>query len=173
MAEATGADWAAQVYEVLRADGIRQLCYVPDAGLSGLIGRAQADPEMVTTVLTSEQEGVGLVCGAWLGGQRAVLLMQSSGVGNCVNLFSLLGNCRFPFLTIVTMRGEWGEFNPWQVPMGRATRPVFELMGIQCHAVAEPDQLAEAVEAAAHMAFSADQAAAVLIGQRLIGRKVW
>jgi hypothetical protein len=72
-------------------------------------------------VLTTEEEGIALAAGAWLGGQRAVLLMQSSGVGNCINMLSLPVNCRMPFLTLVTMRGEWGEFNPWQVPMGTAT----------------------------------------------------
>ncbi len=60
-----------------------------------------------------------MLAGAWLGGVRGVLLMQSSGVGNCVNLLSLVQECRFPLLMIVTMRGEWGETNPWQVPMGR------------------------------------------------------
>ena len=71
-----------------------------------------------------------MVSGAWLGGQRAVLLMQSSGVGNCVNMFSLLTGANFPFFTLVTMRGEYAEFNPWQGPMGRATQGALELMGI-------------------------------------------
>lgn len=72
--------------------------------------------------MTTEEEGIGVVTGSWLGGQRAALLMQSSGVGNCVNMFSLLDSCRVPFLTLVTMRGEYAEFNPWQGPMGRRTQ---------------------------------------------------
>ena len=81
--------------------------------------------------LTTEEEGVALLAGAWAGGQRGVLLMQSSGVGNCINMLSLTQIFRFPFLTLVTMRGEWGEFNPWQVPMGSTTQAVFELSGIK------------------------------------------
>ena len=97
------------------------MCRMPATRFA--IRAAQADPEIEDVVLTSEEEGVAVVSGAWLGGERAVLLMQSSGVGNCVNMFSLLECCRFPFLTFVTMRGEYAEFNPWQDPMGKKTQP--------------------------------------------------
>ncbi len=82
----TGPDWPLAIYEALKAADVRQLCYVPDAGHSRLIRLAHDDPAIATTVLTTEEEGVALSAGAWLGGQRAVLLMQSSGVGNCVNM---------------------------------------------------------------------------------------
>ena len=81
--------------------------------------------------LTTEEEGVALLAGAWAGGQRGVLLMQSSGVGNCINMLSLTQIFRFPFLTLVTMRGEWGEFNPWQVPMGSSTAGRVRTVGHQ------------------------------------------
>ena len=113
--------WQAEVYAALKAAGIGQIGYVPDAGHAHLIEAAHADPDMHAVVLTTEEEGIALAAGAWLGGQRAVLLMQSSGVGNCINMLSLPVNCRMPFFTLVTMRGEWAEFNPWQVPMGTAT----------------------------------------------------
>ena len=95
---------------------MRQVAYVPDAGHTRLIERVHAAPAMTPVVLTTEEEGVALCAGAWLGGERSVLLMQSSGVGNCINMLSLIRLGRFPFLTLVTMRGEWGEVNPWQVP---------------------------------------------------------
>ncbi|MBM3585986.1 MAG: phosphonopyruvate decarboxylase, partial [Alphaproteobacteria bacterium] len=113
--------WPRDVFAALKAADVRQVAYVPDAGHAALIRWAHADPAITATVLTTEEEGVALACGAWLGGQRAVLLMQSSGVGNCINTLGLVASCRFPFLAIVTMCGEWGEFNPWQVPMGQAT----------------------------------------------------
>jgi sulfopyruvate decarboxylase TPP-binding subunit len=116
---------------------------------------------------------VALIAGSWLGGQRAVLLMQSSGVGNCLNMFSLVKTCRFPFLSLVAMRGEWGEFNPWQVPMGAATQPAFELMDIQVYRADFPAEVEETVTAAAQMAFLGGTAAAVLLSQRLIGTKVF
>ena len=166
-------DWPDQVFEVLKAAGVKQVAYVPDAGHARLIERVESDPGMRGIVLTTEEEGVALACGAWLGGERAVLLMQSSGVGNCVNMFSLVANCRFPFLTLVTMRGEWAEFNPWQVPMARATQRVLEAMGISVLRATRPGDVAETVQAAADAAFESDQAVAVLLSQRLIGRKSW
>ena len=165
--------WQDQLFDVLKKNRIRQVAYVPDAGHARLIERAGLDPDMRAVVLTTEEEGVALVCGAWLGGDRAVLLMQSSGVGNCVNLFSLLTACQFPFLTLVTMRGEYAEFNPWQIPMGRATPGALELMGIHVLRADAPEEVEEAVEAAVHSAFVANQRVAVLLGQKLIGRKQW
>src|SRR5215831_15075976 len=100
------ADWPLDIFNALKAASVVQIGYVPDAGHARLIKLCHADPAMVATVLTTEQDGVGLACGAWLGGQRAALLMQSSGVGNCVNALSLAANCGFPLLAIVTMRGE-------------------------------------------------------------------
>src|SRR6266851_1809614 len=125
-----GQRWPFHIYRTLKEFGVAQISYVPDAGHSRLIELSHGDGAIQTTVLTTEEEGIALSAGAWLGGDRAVLLMQSSGVGNCINMLSLMNTCRFPLLTIVTMRGEWAEFNPWQVPMGRATPPALELMGV-------------------------------------------
>ena len=165
--------WQESVFRVLKKADVRQVAYVPDAGHAHAITMAQDDPDVRDVVLTTEEEGVAVVAGAWLGGERAVLLMQSSGVGNCVNMFSLLDSCRFPFLTIVTMRGEYAEFNPWQGPMGRATQGALELMGITVLRVEEPDDVEETVGAAADAVFLAGERVAVLLGQKLIGRKKW
>src|SRR4051812_26763250 len=124
------ADWRDDIFAALNTADIRQVGYVPDAGHSRLIELCEADPAIRTIRLTSEEEGIGLAAGAWLGGQRAALLMQSSGVGNCVNLLSLAKSCRFPLIMLVTMRGEWGEFNPWQVPMGTKTQAELEFMDV-------------------------------------------
>lgn len=165
--------WPKEIYRVLKHARVSQACYVPDAGHGQLIDLLHADPEIQTTVLTTEEEGVALAAGAWLGGQRAVLLLQSSGVGNCVNMLSLVSNCRLPLLMLVTMRGEWAEFNPWQVAMGSATPAALQLMGVTTIRVDTPDEVPEAVSAAAAAAFDADQAMAVMLSQRLIGRKRW
>lgn len=169
----TGRDWREAVFQALKLAEVRQIPYVPDAGHSHLIARAQADPDITAYPLTTEEEGVAAACGAWLGGQRAVLLMQSSGVGNCINMLSLVANCRFPFVTLVTMRGEFAEFNPWQVPMGRATAPTLALMGMAVRRVERAEDAVGEVEAALDDAFKADQAVAVLFAQRLLGRKRW
>ena len=121
--------------------------------------------------LTTEEEGIAVLAGAWLGGQRGVLLMQSSGVGNCINMMSLARICRFPLLVLVTMRGQWGEFNPWQVPMGQLTPKVLADANNLVFSIDDPDQAAQAVAGAARMAFEGPAQAAVLIGQEVIGAK--
>ena len=165
--------WPADLYRVLKAADVRQMAYVPDAGHTTLINLFLADAHVTSTVLTTEEEGVAIAAGAWLGGQRSVLLMQSSGVGNCINMLSLPVIGRFPLLMLVTMRGEWAEFNPWQVPMGRATQPALEAIGLKVLRAEEPAHLVETVSAAAALAYDADQQVAVLIGQRLLGKKKW
>ena len=165
--------WQQAIYKVLKEGGVKQIAYVPDAGHAHAIRSAQADPDMQDIVLTTEEEGVALVSGAWLGGQRAALLMQSSGVGNCVNMFSLLRSCNFPFLTLVTMRGEYAEFNPWQGPMGKNTQSALEMMGITVLRVSRPEDVEEIVSAGLDAAFLAGDQVAVLLSQSLIGRKKW
>jgi sulfopyruvate decarboxylase alpha subunit len=172
-ADTASAAWKDEVFAVLEGAGVTQVHYVPDAGHATLIARAHAHPKMRAVPLTTEEEGVAGCVGAWLGGSKAVLLMQSSGVGNCINMLSLIRNCGAPFLTLVTMRGEWAEFNPWQVPMSRATATVLEAMGVAVQRVDRAEDAAETVEAAAALAYGASQAVAVLLSQRLIGRKVW
>jgi sulfopyruvate decarboxylase alpha subunit len=165
--------WPDAIFEALTQAGVRQVAYVPDGGHAQLIRRVQQAPGMVATPLTTEEEGIALLAGAWLGGERGALLMQSSGVGNCVNMLSLVATCRFPLLVLVTMRGEWGEFNPWQVPMGRATEQAFRMMGVEVRRADEPDAVAQTVQAACTMVFGGGSAVAVLLGQKLVGAKVF
>ncbi len=165
--------WQDGVYAALKRAGVRQIGYVPDAGHARVIEMAHADNDMHAVVCTTEEEGIALSAGAYLGGQRSALLMQSSGVGNCINMLSLPINCRMPFFTLVTMRGEWGEFNPWQVPMGSATEAVLKATGVQVRRAERADEVVELVEASARLAFDSHIPVAVLLSQRLIGAKVW
>jgi sulfopyruvate decarboxylase alpha subunit len=165
--------WPDAIYAHFQRIGIRQVGYVPDAGHSQLITLCKNDPDIADVVLTTEEEGVGLVAGAALGGQRAALLMQSSGVGNCINMLSLPVTCRMPFLTLVTMRGEWGEFNPWQVPMGTATPHVLTQAGVHVRRAEHAEDVAEMVAASAALAFDSHVPVAVLLSQRMIGTKVF
>ena len=164
-------DWPAAIHGALKSQRVRQVSYVPDAGHRRLIELCHADRSMTAVPLTTEEEGIGLAAGAWLGGERAALLMQSSGVGNCVNALSLASNCGFPLLIIVTMRGEWGEFNPWQIPMGQATPDTFRLSGVRTMRLERAEESSATVTAAATLAFGGYCAVAVLIAQRMIGAK--
>jgi len=163
--------WPDAIHRELSAAHIRMVGYVPDAGHKRLIELCQADRAMRTVVLSTEEEGIGLAAGAWLGGERSVLLMQSSGVGNLVNVLGMVKECRFPLVTLVTMRGEEGEFNPWQVPMGQATRPVLEAMGTVVQRPANAEEIAPTVNAALRLAYNSYASVAVLIPQRVIGIK--
>ena len=167
----SAADWPGDMFRALVESDVRQVAYVPDAGHTRLIERCGAREGMAAVPLTTEEEGIALLAGAWLGGQRGVLLMQSSGVGNCVNMLSLATTCRFPLLMLITMRGEAGEANPWQVPMGRITGEVLGLAGVAVHRVDKPAEAGATVARAAATAFGGPAQAAVLIAQRVVGVK--
>ena len=143
----TNPSWPDQIYTTLKHAGIRQVGYVPDAGHKRLIELCLADRELRSVVLSTEEEGIGLLAGAWLGGARGALLM------------------------LVTMRGQVGEFNPWQVAMGQATPTVLEAMGVVVHEANSAEAIAPTVDAAARLAFGSYQAVAVLISQAVIGIK--
>jgi len=169
----TIAGWPDRLYDSFKRAGIRQVGYVPDAGHARLIDRCRADPDIRDVVLTTEEEGVALAAGAWLGGERAVLLMQSSGVGNCINMLSLARTCRFPLLMVITMRGEWQEFNPWQEPMGSIVEPVLKLCEAEIFRARKPDEVEDLAERALQSVFGGERIAAVILSQELIGKKVW
>ena len=171
---ATGEhEWPGRIFEALRGQHVRQVAYVPDAGHKTLIDLCTGESTMVMVPLTTEEEGIALLAGAWLGGQRGVLLMQSSGVGNCMTMLSLARTCRFPLVMLVTMRGEAGEFNPWQVPMGRTAAPVLELAGCEVSVLGDAERAGEIVAASASRAFETSAMTAVLIAQRLVGVKTF
>lgn len=166
--------WQGELYDLLKNEfNVSQFSYVPDAGHRELINRSIADPDVHSVSVTTEEEGVALQCGAHLGGARSVLLMQSSGVGNCVNFFSLIAHGRFPFLTFVSMRGDFGEGNAWQLAMGKATQPVLEASGITCLPVESVEDLIPTSRAACTMAYQSDDAIAVLLTQKLLGAKAF
>jgi sulfopyruvate decarboxylase alpha subunit len=169
----SSGNWQDDVFPILKTAGIKHIAYVPDAGHSSAIDAANSDPDTKSVVLTTEEEGLGYLAGAWLGGERGALLVQSSGVGNCINTLALQSCARFPLLMLVTMRGDWAEFNPWQNPMGQSTEKVLNLMGVMTWRADKPEDVSSLIRGAATMAFDGDSACAVILGQRLIGEKQW
>ena len=160
--------WPYALYKLLKDAGVTQFSYVPDAGHRVLIDLSLADPDVHSIPLTSEEEGVAMAAGANLGGEKHVLLMQSSGAGNCINMLSLPRLGKFPFLTILSMRGDFGEGNPWQIPMGRAVKPVFEAMGGSCLVAERAEDVVAAAEAAMTMVFQMEPGfSRLLAGERL------
>lgn len=164
--------WGEAAHALFKKHGVKQVAYVPDGGLASLIEACIADNDITAVALTTEEEGIAVSAGAWLGGQKCAVMMQSSGVGNTINaIASITAACKFPLFCIVTMRGDYGESNPWQMPMGRAVAPVLEAVGVRCIKVETVEDTASAIDAALTMAFHAEESVAVLVGQRLIGAK--
>lgn len=163
--------WQNNLFEILKNEGITIFSYVPDVGHKVLIDRALLDDTITAIPLTSEQEGIGIAAGAYLGGSKAVLLMQSSGVGNCINQLSLIKHGQFPFLTIISMRGEFGEGNPWQYAMGEAVIPSLESIGVKCLKIYNQDDVSKTIQSALTMTFKAERSIAVLLSQKLLGSK--
>jgi sulfopyruvate decarboxylase alpha subunit len=164
-------NWSEDVLRALEVRSITTVCTIPDGGLTQLLQRIEAGKGIRLVTLSTEEEGIGIATGCWLAGARAMVAMQSSGVGNCINALGLPAAFRAPCLLLVTMRGQWGEFNPWQVPMGQAVRPALEAVGVKCYAVDKAEEIGETFAAAADFAFNSRVSAAVLIGQRVIGAK--
>jgi len=165
------SDWSEGAHRALARAGIRLVAHLPDAGLARLLARCTADPAIRVVGLADEREGPALLAGAWLGGLRGVLACQSSGVGNLVNMLAVSAVGRFPLAMLVTMRGEWGEENPWQVPMGQAAPAVLGAMGVRLFSLDRALESEAVVEGALGLAFGSEQMVAVLIRQRLLGAK--
>jgi|APGre2960657404_1045060.scaffolds.fasta_scaffold47475_3 sulfopyruvate decarboxylase alpha subunit len=163
--------WSKPVHKLFQEHDIEQVAIVPDAGHADLIHLCEADKKMSVIRLTSEEQGVSLLGGAWLGGKKGVLLMQSSGVGNCINMLSLSTSCQFPLLILVTMRGDHAEFNPSQVPMGDATETVLAAMGVLVRRADTHEDVVQEVSGALRMTYNTFRPMAVLIGQKVIGAK--
>lgn len=168
---AAGMAWPKKVHALLKDANIRQVAVVPDAGHAQLIRLVEADKTMQLVRLTTEEEGVAMLCGTWLGGERGVLLMQSSGVGNCINMLSLPLVGHFPLLMLVTMRGDHGEFNPSQVPMGNNTQRVLQAVDVLVRRADRDADVPDAVSGALRITFNSFRPAAVLIGQQVMGAK--
>jgi len=171
MKKTAESTWPDEVHGLLKAAQVRQVAIVPDAGHARLIKLCEKDKSMRVVRLTTEEEGVALLAGAWLGGEKGVLLMQSSGVGNCINMLTLSIACQFPLLMLITMRGDHGEFNPAQIPMGNSTQAVLEAMGVIVKRAERANEVTEMVSSAARLAFNTYRPVALLIGQRVFGAK--
>ena len=161
-----------EIYKIFAKNNLTQIAYVPDAGHKSLIEYCEKDDKMKMISLTTEEEGMGLLAGAWLGGDKGTVLMQSSGLGNCINaLASITISCNFPLLMVITMRGEWNEFNPWQVPMGSSTEKVLSALNIVTTRCNYENEVTETVNAMLGLAYKSNCVTAVLLSQRLIGAK--
>jgi len=165
----TQPEWAGGVCAGLHAAGSRHVVYVPDNPLSHVLRILREQyPDVRTTVATREEEAFGVAAGLYLGGARPTVMLQSSGLGNSLNaLTSLLLPYRIPVLTVISMRGDTGEWNEAQVPMGRAVRAICDAIGIPHVTVETAASAADTVRLAAQTAFGTRTTGACLLPRRI------
>ena len=164
--------WHDVVHERLRANEVRLIAHVPDQVLAPLIRRLEGDGFFDVVPLTREEEGVGVLCGGYLGGARGALLLQSSGLGNSLNALGGLALAyRIPFLMLVSPRGRLAEFNPSQVPFGGASRKLLDATGIETAEMTRLEDVGVLVDQAARTCFSAGVPVALVVSTLLSGGK--
>jgi sulfopyruvate decarboxylase TPP-binding subunit len=164
-------DWARDVHDALSEFGVTQVGFVADGGMKNVISYCQKNEKMSVIPMSSEEEGPCLTAGAWLGGAKSAIIMQSTGVGNCINTFSMSEVCQFPLLALVSLRSSWSEGNRWQVPMGQRAVDYFKMAGFHTHIVEDGADAGETVLAAASQAYNTLNGVGVFFTQRVMGVK--
>ena len=166
--------WHEILCKVLKARQVRLVTYVPDRVLAPLIRGVQADEFFTVIGPPREEEALGIVSGAWMGGMRGVVLMQTSGFATLANvLASLAVPYQIPLLMIVSERGTLGEFNIGQAMVCRTMRPVLDSLGIEHHTITRIDELDFIASRAIEQAFATQAAAALILSPLLTGGKVF
>jgi len=164
--------WTDIVFDRLKENNLEVVCHVPDIVLASLIARAEADSFFTVVPLTREEEGMGVLTGAYLGGRRGLLMMQVSGLGNSINgLASLAIPYQIPFLMLISQRGELGEFNPAQIAMGQAARPILDALGIPHFTLRRTDEVSNLMDGAIKTTYTAQRPVALFLSTEMVGWK--
>jgi sulfopyruvate decarboxylase alpha subunit len=162
------------LHGVLVANDIRLAAYVPDNVLRPLLADIDADPSFDAFAVTREEEGLGIVCGAWMSGLRGVLLMQSSGFATLANvLASLPVAFQIPALMIISERGTLGEFNYGQALVCKTIRPVLDSLAVEHHTCSRLDELEFVADRTIRQAIATQAPAALILSPLLTGGKVF
>ncbi len=164
--------WPEKIVSLLKANDICSISFVPDSVIGRILKAAQKDPCFHLTTLAREEEGIGIITGEYLGGRYGTLMMQSSGLGNCINaLASLAIPYQIPVVMFISQRGELGEFNACHTVMGKAIRKILDALGIQHYTLDREDTLETTVNGAIKTAYASEQPAALLLSTALVGWK--
>ena len=165
--------WADTIVESLKENEVSLIAYVPDISIHQVTKLMEQDEYFHVVSATREEEAIGIASGAYATGRNAAVFMQSSGFGNCVNaLASLCIPARIPVPMFINMRGEVGEFNIAQVQMGRATRPILDVLGLQYYTLDTDDRLQQRVSGAIKLCYASRQPLALCLTPMLHGGKI-
>lgn len=162
--------WQDPVVPTLKAAGVRLFAYVPDKPLAPIIDALWNDPEVEVVGASREEEALAIASGAYLAGTMSCVMMQVSGLGNCINALASLNIPQtIPVLLFITERGGLGEFNCSQVPMGRAARPILDALGIQSWYVEKEEDVEPVLAGAVPLCMASRVPVAVIFAQRMTG----
>jgi sulfopyruvate decarboxylase alpha subunit len=166
--------WHGIAIAALKRNAVRLATYVPDRVLTPLISALHADPEFTTFATTREEEAVGILAGAWMGGMRGALLMQTSGFATLPNaLASLAVPYQIPLLLFVSERGTLGEFNWGQALVCKTMRPVLDALAMEHHTITRLDELDFIVDRSIKQAFATQASVAFILSPLLTGGKTF
>jgi sulfopyruvate decarboxylase alpha subunit len=166
--------WHDIVLTSLKSNDVRLITYVPDRVLTPLIKALHADPFFTTFATTREEEAIGVVTGAWMGGLRGAVLMQTSGFATIANvLASLVVPSQIPALLIVSERGTLGEFNVGQAMVCKTMRPVLDALAMEHHTITRQEELGFILDRAIKQAVATQAPAAFILSPLLTGGKVF
>lgn len=164
--------WRNEILQGFEHNGIDLICHVADRVLAPIIELAEANPAFETLTLTREEEGIGILTGAYLGGRRGALLLQSSGFGNVLNaLGSLAIPYQIPFPILMSQRGAYLEHNVVQVAWGKAVPDTVDALGMQLFELSRPDEVSFITQNATHHAFVSRRPVVLSITTQLSGGK--
>ena len=173
-ARAKADAWHEVILATLKDNDVRLVPYVPDRVLTPLIKALHADDFFTTFPCTREEEAIGIVTGAWMGGMRGAVLMQTSGFATVPNaIASLVCPSQSPALIFVSERGTLGEFNLGQAMVLRTMRPVLDALGIENHTITRHDELAFIVDRSIKQAVATRAPVALILSPLLTGGKVF
>lgn len=174
MTDTTQAPWHEVVLATLKANRVKLVPYVPDRVFTPLIKALHADDFFTTFPCTREEEAIGIVTGAWMGGLPAAVLMQTSGFGTIANaLASLVVPSQIPALIFVSERGTLGEFNLGQAMVCRTMRPVLDSIAMEHHTITRHDELAFIVDRSIKQAVATQAPVTFILSPLLTGGKVF
>jgi sulfopyruvate decarboxylase subunit alpha len=161
--------WAVGVCTGVHAAGSRDVVYVPDNPLSHVLRVFEQQFRDVRLYLaTREEEAFGIAAGLYLGGRLPTVMLQSSGLGNSLNaITSLLMPYQIPVLMVVSMRGDSGDWNAAQMPMGRAVRGIFESLAVPHTTVESANQACDTIRCAGKTAFGTRTSLACLLPRKV------
>ena len=165
--------WTERLVQSLKDTDVSLVAYVPDTNIYEAIRIMEDDPFFQVVTATREEEAVGIAFGAYAVGRNAAVFMQSSGFGNCINAIgSLCIPHRVPIPFFINLRGDLGDFNICQVPMGRATRPILDVLGLPHYTLTEERDMDRIVTGAVKLCYASRQPVAICITPLLHGGKV-